>query len=133
MKPEEYVKLPYHIVIVPSEDDDGRAGWVASVEEFPGCWSQGECPNEAIAGVRDAMMGWISVMQEDGREIPLPHDEPSYSGKFVVRVPHSLHAELARRAQQEGVSLNQFISSALAGAVGWRAASASAGREPTHA
>jgi len=35
-------------------------------------------------------------------------------------MPQSLHAELARVAEREGVSLNTLISSALASAVGWR-------------
>jgi hypothetical protein len=34
-------------------------------------------------------------------------------------MPAGLHGELARAADREGVSLNQFISNALAGAVGW--------------
>jgi HicB family len=34
-------------------------------------------------------------------------------------MPAGLHGELARAADREGVSLNQFISSALAGSVGW--------------
>jgi hypothetical protein len=34
-------------------------------------------------------------------------------------MPAGLHGELARAADREGISLNQFISSALAGAVGW--------------
>jgi HicB family len=34
-------------------------------------------------------------------------------------MPTGLHGELARAADREGVSLNQFISNALAGAVGW--------------
>lgn len=37
------------------------------------------------------------------------------SGKFVVRVPKSLHAKLARQAEVNGVSLNQFVATALAG------------------
>lgn len=43
-----------------------------------------------------------------------------YSGKVMLRIPSSLHRELARQAEQEGVSLNQFAAAALAGAVGWR-------------
>jgi hypothetical protein len=42
------------------------------------------------------------------------------SGKLLVRMPRTLHAELARAADEEGVSLNQFIIGALTGAVGWR-------------
>ena len=35
-------------------------------------------------------------------------------------MPQTLHAELARRADQEGVSLNQLIVGTLAAAMGWR-------------
>jgi hypothetical protein len=35
-------------------------------------------------------------------------------------MPTSLHEELVRASDRDGVSLNQFITSVLAGAVGWR-------------
>jgi RNA polymerase sigma-B factor len=47
--------------------------------------------------------------------------EPLPSGKLLVRMPRTLHAELARAADAEGVSLNQLIIGALSGAVTWRA------------
>lgn len=43
-----------------------------------------------------------------------------YSGRLLLRMPASLHEELARASDRDGVSLNQFITSVLAGAVGWR-------------
>jgi predicted HicB family RNase H-like nuclease len=36
-----------------------------------------------------------------------------YSGKFTVRLPRSLHEALVDRAEQEGVSLNLFVTNAL--------------------
>jgi hypothetical protein len=48
-------------------------------------------------------------------------EESTHSGRLLLRMPPSLHAELARAAEREGVSLNAFISSALSGAVHWRA------------
>ncbi len=42
----------------------------------------------------------------------------TFSGKFVVRVPKSLHRKLSELAEQDGVSLNQWINTALAEAVG---------------
>jgi len=36
------------------------------------------------------------------------------SGRFVVRLPRSLHAALEREAQREGVSLNQLVVAKLA-------------------
>jgi uncharacterized membrane protein len=34
-------------------------------------------------------------------------------------MPRGLHEELARASDRDGISLNQFITNALAGAVGW--------------
>lgn len=48
--------------------------------------------------------------------LPEPDVRPSrqeYSGKFVVRVPKSLHAALAAEADAEGVSLNQLVVAKL--------------------
>ena len=39
---------------------------------------------------------------------------PRKSGKFVVRLPSSLHAALEREAEEEGVSLNQLVVAKLA-------------------
>jgi hypothetical protein len=39
---------------------------------------------------------------------------PQKSGRFVVRLPQSLHAALEREAKREGVSLNQLVVAKLA-------------------
>jgi len=36
-----------------------------------------------------------------------------YSGRVTLRVPKALHAQLDRLADEQGVSLNQLMSSAL--------------------
>jgi HicB family len=36
-----------------------------------------------------------------------------------LRMPQELHSEMARRAESEEVSLNVYITSVLAGTVGW--------------
>ena len=40
-------------------------------------------------------------------------DYTTYSGKFTVRLPRSLHQALVDRAEKEGVSLNLFVTNAL--------------------
>jgi hypothetical protein len=45
------------------------------------------------------------------------------SGRLLLRMPPELHAEVAQAAEREQVSLNQFITTAVAGAVGWNGAS----------
>ena len=118
--PEEYVALPYRISLVHDRDEEGNEGWVAEVDELPGCLSQGTTPEEAFSRVQSAMLDWITVALDEGTEIPEPRQAAPYSGRFLLRIPRGLHAELVREAEQEGVSLNAFVASALAGAVGWR-------------
>jgi RNA polymerase sigma-B factor len=43
----------------------------------------------------------------------------SHSGRLMLRMPQSLHAELAQAAEREDVSLNQYITNALSAAVAW--------------
>jgi hypothetical protein len=43
----------------------------------------------------------------------------TYSGRLLLRMPRSLHEELARASDRDGVSLNQFITGVLAAAVEW--------------
>lgn len=44
--------------------------------------------------------------------------EPTKSGRFVVRVPKSLHAALEREAESEGTSLNQLVVTKLSARLG---------------
>jgi hypothetical protein len=46
-------------------------------------------------------------------------ERQSFSGRLLLRMPPALHAEVSRKAELERVSLNQFITTAVAGAVGW--------------
>jgi antitoxin HicB len=116
--PEDYIGLPYHLVLVEDESEDGEKGWFAEVEELRGCMSQGRTPEEAVENLRDAMLGWISIALEDGKAIPEPRAETDYSGRLLLRMPKSLHATAAERARHEDVSLNHFIVYALAATVG---------------
>ena len=49
-----------------------------------------------------------------------PATKAAYSGRILVRMPETLHDELARAAESERVSLNQFITNALSAAMGWQ-------------
>ena len=44
----------------------------------------------------------------------------TYSGRLLLRMPRTLHEELAKAADRDGVSLNQFITGVLAAAVEWK-------------
>jgi hypothetical protein len=90
------------------------------VEELPGCVASGKTRVEAVARVDEAMRAWIADALAHGREVPRPHAASSHSGRLLVRMPRSLHADLSSAAEREEVSLNQFITSVLASAVSWR-------------
>ena len=69
MNAEDALERPYQIRRQQRDDGDG-AYWFATVEELPGCMSDGDSEAEALASVRDAMHGWISAALEAGRPIP---------------------------------------------------------------
>lgn len=109
----EILARPYHREIVRDED-----GWVARVVEWPGCIGSGDTAAQALSDIEDAMKVWAASCLVDGVRIPDPINEDDYSGKLVLRIPRSLHRDAARLAEYEHVSLNQYISNALARMVG---------------
>jgi hypothetical protein len=44
-------------------------------------------------------------------------DDTRHSGRLLLRMPPSLHGELARAAEREGTSLNAYITQTLSGAL----------------
>jgi RNA polymerase sigma-B factor len=54
-------------------------------------------------------------------EAPAPSSKArsGHSGRLMLRMPQSLHAELAKAAEREDVSLNQFITNTLAASLSW--------------
>jgi predicted RNase H-like HicB family nuclease len=114
-KPEEYLKEPYSRILIPDEDS---GTYTALILEFPGCITQGDTPQEAYEHLEDAAQDWIEAARDLKQEIPSPSQSLSFGGKILLRLPKSLHRQLALIAEREGVSLNQFIVSALAEKVG---------------
>ncbi|MCY3656232.1 MAG: toxin-antitoxin system HicB family antitoxin [Chloroflexota bacterium] len=115
---EDYLRRPYHIEIVASEDEDGDSGWVAEVRELQGCLAQGRTHDELFQNIERAMSAWIDDALEAGDPVPEPHEEPSRSGRVLVRMPPWLHRDLVVAAEREGVSLNQLVVSLLAHGTG---------------
>lgn len=103
----KYLNLPYNFIIKQIEDESGKY-FYAKVLELDGCQSTGETFEEAYANIKEATEGWIETKLEAGLEIPLPIGYENYSGKFIVRIPKSLHYQLAVEAAEEGISLNQY-------------------------
>ncbi|WP_097461478.1 type II toxin-antitoxin system HicB family antitoxin [Mangrovitalea sediminis] len=108
----EYPKFDDYPFEIRRLSADEGGGYLISWPDLPGCMSDGETPAEAIENGRDAFDAWMGVYIEEGREIPVPGG--GASGKFIARLPKSLHARLVSRAKQEGVSMNALVASILA-------------------
>jgi antitoxin HicB len=112
----DFVK--YKFDVAPLSEEDG-GGFMITWPDLPGCMSDGESIEETIANGRDAFEVWMETYIEQGREIP-KSDSAGSSGKFVQRVPKSLHSRLAAYAKSEGVSMNTLVATMLAENLGKR-------------
>ena len=109
----KYLNMPYSFVINQVNDESGKY-FVARVLELEGLIGTGDTYDEAYKDVKEAMESYIETKIANGIELPLPMDSTDYSGKFVVRLPKTLHKLLSKRAKEEGVSLNQYALYKLA-------------------
>ncbi len=107
---EYYLSLNYKVELYP---DDGA--FVAEIPDLPGCITQGDTMEEAVALINEAKHLWLETAINRGISIQEPKNLDEYSGKFLLRMPKSLHARLAGQATDEGVSLNQYVVSLLSG------------------
>ena len=105
--------------IRPLLEEEG-GGYLIEFPDFPGCVSDGDTPEMAMREGKDALASYLATLAELGR--PVPKSGEAYGGQWRQRVPKSLHAALARRADHEGVSLNMLVTSMLAEGIGRRAA-----------
>jgi predicted RNase H-like HicB family nuclease len=99
-----------------NEEDDGS--WTAIVPDLPGAVAAGAEWADAVAQVGDAIDAWVAAAEASGAGVPPPPPSAGqFSGRFVVRVPRSLHRAASQRAARESVSLNTYCVAAIAQAV----------------
>ena len=123
--------VEYPFEVRPLSKEEG-GGYSIYFPDLPGCWSDGATAEEAIENGRDALQSWLAVAQEFGDDIPRPFS--AVSGRFVQRVPRSLHARLIARAKAEGVSLNTLVVSLVSQGIGKSQVAKRVNRRiPTHA
>ena len=94
-------------------------GWLVEFPDLPGCIADGETIEQAVENGSDALRSWLAAAKEFKDPVPAPAS--GWSGKWVQRVPKSLHAKLAAKAAMEGVSLNTLVVSLIAEGLGRRA------------
>ncbi|MFD6162707.1 type II toxin-antitoxin system HicB family antitoxin [Nocardia sp. NPDC060256] len=101
----------YTYRVIWSAEDQEHVGLCT---EFPSLsWLEPE-PAAALTGIMNLVHEVITELAEKNEPIPQPLSERTYSGKFMVRVPPELHAQLVREAAEQGVSLNLLANQRLA-------------------
>jgi predicted RNase H-like HicB family nuclease len=68
------------IILIPAEE----GGYTVEVPSLPGCISEGDTLEEAIANIKDAIRGYIECLEADNLPVP-PEDTP---------IPHYILAEV---------------------------------------
>jgi predicted RNase H-like HicB family nuclease/ABC-type nitrate/sulfonate/bicarbonate transport system substrate-binding protein len=101
-----YLNAQYTIILEPGPD-----GWYGGeILEIPECIAQGQTPEETLSNLEEARRLLIEWNYEEGKEIPVPSIEQDYSRSYLLRMPPSLHRQLKKNAEREGISLNQHIN-----------------------
>jgi len=108
-----YLDLPYSIIVEHIKEENEEY-FFSRIVELDGCHSHGNTRHESLDNLQEAMQGYLEVKLEYGDPIHEPVSADSYSGKFLLRLPKTLHQRLALEADKEGVSLNQYALYKLA-------------------
>jgi predicted HicB family RNase H-like nuclease len=93
-----------------SEEDGEHVGLCA---EFPSLSWLASSPEAALKGIRKVVEEVVQDLGSNDEQIPSPLAARNYSGKFMVRVPPTVHRSLAVEAAETGVSLNRLASAKL--------------------
>ena len=107
----------YPFEIRPLTEEEG-GGFLISFPDFAECISDGDTVEEALASGREALKVTIAALKSRKLAVPAANSGGVASGKFIARVPKTVHAQLATRAKAEGVSLNALVLTFIAQGLG---------------
>jgi antitoxin HicB len=104
----------YQFTVRPLSKEEG-GGYLVEYPDIPGCMSDGETVEEAIANGREALRDCIAVFRKSGRNVPKPGIE---AAQWRQRLPRTLYLKLTKQAESEGVSINSLVTAIIAEAIG---------------
>lgn len=106
----EILAKPYARRLTPEPE----GGYSATISEFPGLVAEGETAEDALKNLDEAAASWVEVSLAHGRAIREPVSFNGYSGKISLRIPRTLHRQVAELADLDGASVNQMLTQAIA-------------------
>lgn len=109
-----------YTILIRKLSEDGSYSYEARIREFPDLVIYAETHAQAYEEAADLLHEIIEDLTEEGRSIPntiMPNDD--YSGRVTLRIAKNLHYYLAQQAQNERVSLNQYVNTLLSFSSGY--------------
>ncbi|ENE5196837.1 toxin-antitoxin system HicB family antitoxin [Vibrio parahaemolyticus] len=105
----------FYSISVRKEEMDGELLYVARIKELPDVMEFADSFEEARELALDTIQTSYEMCLEQNIPFPKPviENEIQASGRITLRLPKSLHAKLIVLAEEEEVSLNQYLVSAL--------------------
>jgi len=107
-----YMNLNYPY-IVEEYDEDGEHRFGIKSIDLNGVWGSGPSLEEAYNDFQDSKRLWFETCLGKKIPIPEPMSANDFSGKFIIRIPPSLHMQVTKNAKLKGMSLNQYIKALL--------------------
>lgn len=111
---EALANRPYRIEIETAEL--AEEGVLAYLAEWPDCFAAGRTAAEAVTELEVTKRELMTYRLAHGLEIPAPLSDAT--GQYPLRMPKRLQQRAESRARAEGVSLNQWLTSVIAEAIG---------------
>jgi len=106
MSKDEMQYKGYYYTISYEPEDDCLTAEVLGLKDSIS--AQGKTPEEVRQHIRDNIDFYLELCEKYG-ETP----DRAYSGQFNVRVTPAVHRKIAIAAEQEGISLNQYVGRLL--------------------
>ncbi len=107
-----YMKLPYRmeISVIPKEKGGGFEAAIPDLGRYAFV-GQGDSIEDAIQDLEETKKENFKNLLQKNVDIPEPDGtKKEYRGEFLIRMPKFLHKELAVAAQENGISLNQYMN-----------------------
>lgn len=117
-KLEQYMSKNYKLEIFKDEDE---IGYAAMHPELKGCITCAESIEKAVENLEDAKREWIMAAIADGIDIPEPdcdeNDLESLTGSFDIQIDPDVYLKAILKADEKGISLNEYVEEAIRQAV----------------
>lgn len=104
-------------VVVTKTIEDGEECFFSYVSELPDISSFGDSYEESYENCIDSLTVLFEEANAHKKEFPAPFktlDIAGFSGRVTLRMSRSMHGDIVRCANEDGVSLNQWVIEAIA-------------------